>query len=113
MTKWIYWILVVHSPIIVYVLWSDLTTPGEDWSWSLAFFTDFPLSIAFYGFFGLVEEHVFRNRISDPHSAIVTLQFLTHLIVGGTWWLALVTLIRRLIYLLGHRSHVAIGTDGK
>jgi hypothetical protein len=75
-----------HSLVIVLVLWSDLAHTGEDYSWALAFFLDFPVSIGFHGLSRLVSAQLFTAYI-----------FLLHLVLGGLWWIAIVQLFRWLI----------------
>jgi hypothetical protein len=82
-------VVVLHSLCIGYVLWSDVTTKGEDWSWALAFFLDFPISVGFYRLLDLV-----RRSYSLAPNAFVAVQTATHLVVGGLWWTLLVMLVR-------------------
>jgi len=98
MKKTLYTVFVIHTVLILFVLWSDVTSPGEDWSWGLAFFIDFPLSILLQGILGFIEDHYLRSAsLANPYKVVVASQFIMYVFIGGAWWLGIVMLVRKLV----------------
>jgi len=87
MKRLIFLVLAIHTFVIFLVFWSDISNPGEDWSWMAAFFLDFPLSIGIHKFLHLVEQTTLLG--SDALGLLIT-----HAIVGGVWWVGIATCIR-------------------
>ena len=78
---------VLHAIIIFMIYLSDISNPGEDWSWMAAFFLDFPASIGIHWLLRLTEEHALLNTNSCG-------LFISHTIIGGAWWYVIVVGIR-------------------
>jgi len=92
----IYIAIAVHTLIILYVLWCDLTIKGENWSWLITFFADFPLSMALYPILNFVSErYLSSGAYGDSYTAFSIIKFATHLVIGGAWWVAVTLFVGR------------------
>jgi len=70
---------------------SDISNPGEDWSWMTAFFMDFPVSIGIHEILRFAEENTLIKN-----SAFGLL--LIHTVVGGMWWFGIAFGLRKIFW---------------
>ena len=80
-------VAIIHTLLLLLVYWSDISNPGEDWSWMAAFLLDFPISIGIHAILHTIEQHLVTINGSLG-------LLLMHTVVGGIWWYSIVLVVR-------------------
>jgi hypothetical protein len=96
-------VYLIHSPIVI---WDALRDHGavEQWKFFFSFILDFPASIAFHYFIDIIYSVMSLLGTSIDKSDIATMGvFVCHLILGGLWWILIVSLLLKLINRAGHK----------
>lgn len=86
---WVGWTLGLHSFAVLFEFLKVLKPSVESWPWFFSFFLDFPISILIHKALGGVS----LNSVSVNSYHYMFL--LSHLVIGGLWWILIVYCIRR------------------